>query len=613
MNILILHNNNIPVDLRFSFEFDGIEFNSEVVNYPPYERGDFDSFLCMRLSSLFQKAQYDLIVLPYTLGEDNYSEYSGLRIAAHIRLTSDWNHYSTPLLFIGGDDPVDILRFSDLGALLYTYRVYTSKARTIEELTNGIKHIDCSKIELSYNDWIATQKYKEFLYRINIKAPANYATHHSVANKWAVLRWIEMFSWDGDAPKFEDECFENMLYFKYLIALTGNRECFTKKKKSKDPKKPKIEDIYGLIDYNSSGHLKRRKRIVFIDDEEKMWGKVLEPIFYNSQIDFTPYPFNKDSHIDKKVLIESIKAFLKEDYKEKDGADCYLIDLRLHDDDFDKDIKSDQLSGQQIAKFIKTDLNKGCQVVIFTASNKSWNVETSMNDIRACGYVIKESLEMKYSPEDSYQLYCDFTQKIRKAFKLSYLQLLYKTLDEYNDKLARNGIDITPLYDYADLLNFDNGRNSDIIIKSCITSQTRFLESIINKHNICINPNGDVLIDNKKIGNIFHRLLFHYVKENGHDIVDDVDFIEKERGLIPADWNYAKEKSDVSRIVAALLIFYKISLINVKKTVKMRYERNTSSAHGIKTTTLTIPFLQEHFQKVIKPIIEKESNQITIN
>jgi len=623
MNILILHNNNIPVDLRLSFEFDGNAFHSEVVNYPPYERGDFDSFLCMRLFSLFQKAQYDLIVLPYTLGEDNYSEYSGLRIAAHIRLTREWNHYSVPLLFIGGDDSTDVMRFSDLGALLCTYRVYTSNARTKEELTNRIKHIDCGKIVLSYSDWIATQKYHDFLNRINIKAPANYATHHSVANKWAVLRWIEMFSWDGDAPKFEDEDFKNMLYFKFLMAKAGQREPFKKKDHKRNPE---ITYIYEDNSNDKRTNEIKRKRIIYIDDEEAMWSKVLSPIFEKSKVDFISYHFDKRNQISKKELIQSIESFLRQDYDVNGGADCYLIDLRLHDDDFAENIKGEDLSGHQIAKYIKkkkiekgekTGLNEGCQIVVFTASNKSWNVEESIEKIGACGYVIKESPEMNYSREESYSKFFDFSQKLKKAFSLSYLQKMYKTLDVFEQQLNEKDI-ITPLYECADLLNYDNGKESNIIIKSCITCLTRFFEDLIIRHNftiLCDNVIGHrevrALRKGVKIIDSFNqKIKFLTRSENGHINVIDVACSDNELSKkdIDGGWSYPND-TPISRIVAALLIYYEIDLVDVRKTVKLKYERNTSASHGNKETKLTVRDLQEQFENVIVPVLQKETKQ----
>lgn len=623
MNILLLHNNNIPADFRLSFETDGNIFRSMVVNYPPYERRDFDTFLCASLSEEFLKTKYDLIILPYTLGEENYPEYSGLRLAAHVRLTKEWNHFTVPILFIGGDDIYDVMYFSDLGDMLTSFRIFTSTARTKEELSRKIDSINCESINLTYNEWLEDSRFQMFLNRIHVESPANYATHHSVANKWAVLRWIEMFSWDGDAPKFEDEGFKNMLYFKYLMAKAGQREPFKKKDHKRNPE---ITYIYDDNSNDKKINEIKRKRIIYIDDEEVMWSKVLSPIFQKSKVEFIPYPFDKRNQISKNELIQNIESFLKQDYDDNGGADCYLIDLRLHDDDFAENLRSEDLSGQQIAKFIKKKtkiekgekigLNEGCQIVVFTASNKSWNIEESIEKIGACGYVVKESPEMNYTREESYSKFFDFSQKIKKAFSLSYLKRMYKTLDVFEQQLNEKDI-ITPLYECADLLNYDNGKESNIIIKSCITCLTRFFEDLIIERYkfaiLCKNVIGNrevrTLNKNVKIIESFNqKIKFKTRDENGHKNVIDVVCSDNELSKKDIDegWSYPNE-SPFSIIVVALLVYYKINLEDVKKYVNLRYERNTSASHGNKETSITVEDLQEQFEKVIVPILKKES------
>ncbi len=623
MNILLLHNNNMPAAFRLPFETDGNVFRSMVVNYPPYERRDFDTFLCAKLSEEFLKTKYDLIILPYTLGEENYSEYSGLRLAAHIRLTKEWNHFAVPILFLGGDDILDVMHFSDLGGMLASFRIFTSTARTKEELSRKIDSINCNSINLTYNEWLEDPRFQMFLNRIHVEPPANYATHHSVANKWAVLRWIEMFSWNGETPKFVDEGFKNMLFFKCLMANAGVRELYKNKSKKKDTKIT-WNDV-GVLD--KSNGTRNRKRIIYIDDEESMWGCVLYPIFQKSDIDYIPYHFDRQNKVSKKDLIQNIKSFLKQDYDTNGGADCYLIDLRLHDDDFAGNIKSEDLSGQQIAKYIKKKiyekgekegLNEGCQIVVFTASNKSWNVEESVEKIGACGYVIKESPEMNYSRDESYLLFCDFSNKIKQAFKLSYLQHLYRTLDNYKERLDSKGIEILALYEYADLLNLDKGANKSSIIKSCALHQYVFLENLIqNVLEFRVEASGQILKKWVPIGNTSHCILMKTSNVNGHKNVVDIKYMPEnktKRKIEPltSPWEYLEDRQNTEKpfdyMIAALLVYYGINVSYVKKTVYLGHERNTAIAHGDKETRLTILDLQAHFENVIIPILQKETD-----
>ena len=627
MNILLLHNNNIPAAFRLSYETDGIVFRSIVVNYPPYERRDFDTFLCASLSEEFLNTKYDLIILPYTLGEENYPEYSGLRLAAHVRLTKEWNHFTAPILFIGGDDILDVMRFSDLGGMLASFRIFTSTARTKEELSRKIDSINCESMNLNYNEWLEDSRFQMFLNRIYVEPPANFATHHSVANKWAVLRWIEMFSWDGDAPKFVDEGFKNMLYFKFLMAKAGVRESYKNKSKKRDPKIT-WNDV-GVFD--KSNGTRNRKRIIYIDDEESMWGCVLSPIFQKSDIDYIPYPFDRQNKISKKDLIKNIKSFLKQDYDTNGGADCYLIDLRLHDDDFADKIKSEDLSGQQIAKYIKKKelnekgekdgLNEGCQIVIFTASNKSWNIEESVGKIGACGYVIKETPEMNYSRDDSYLLFWDLSQKIKSAFKMSYLQELYRTLDYYRAELSNKGIDISSLYEYADLLNLDQGEKRNSVIKACALQQYVFLENLVDEVlEFKVEASGQITKKGLSVGKTSHCIIYETTTENGHINIANIIYhpentantvsplLTTQKYLedrLPGPSNNNKEKP-FDKMIAALLVYYSVNVSFVNKIVSLGYERNTNIAHGNNATTLSLEDLQVVFENVIVPVLQKE-------
>lgn len=635
MNVLIIHNNNIPLEIVDSSSFNGDFYYTHVMEYQPNSDVDVDTFFCKNLDAIFQERQYNAIVLPYSLGEENYVGYSGLRLAAHVRLTKEWNHFTVPILFIGGDDILDVMRFSDLGGLLASFRIFTSTARTKEELSRKIDSINCESINLNYNEWLDDSRFQLFLNRIHVEPPANYATHHSVANKWAVLRWIEMFSWDGDAPRFVDEGFKNMLYFKFLMAKAGVRESYKNKSKKRNPKIT-WNDV-GVFD--KSNGTRNSKRIIYIDDEESMWGCVLSPIFQKSDIDYVPYPFDRQNKISKKDLIQNIKSFLKQDYDTNGGADCYLIDLRLHDDDFADKIKSEDLSGQQIAKYIKKKmlnekgekegLNEGCQIVVFTASNKSWNVEESVEKIGACGYVIKESPEMNYSRDESYLLFWDFSNKIKSAFKQSYLQQLYGSLDNYKDRLKSKGIDILALYEYADLLNLDKGANKNSILKSCALHQYVFLENLFdNVLEFKVDASGRITKKGLCVGKTNHRIIYETI-DDGHNGIISVKYnpdknYDGKYEPLQSPWIYLEERipgpvdpqkkviqkreKPFDKMIASLLVYYGVNVSFVNKIVSLGYERNTNIAHGNSTTTLSLEDLQVVFENVIVPVLQSEIN-----
>ena len=88
----------------------------------------------------------------------------------------------------------------------------------------------------------------------SISAPANYATHHSLANEWAIMRWNDMMTNPVDIP---DKDFAKMLYYKYLRALYGNSQDLEGSKNNNK----NIEEI---------GDFRFGKKLALIDDE---WGK----------------------------------------------------------------------------------------------------------------------------------------------------------------------------------------------------------------------------------------------------------------------------------------------------------------------------------------------------
>ena len=157
---------------------------------------------------------------------------------------------------------------------------------------------------------------------------------------------------------------EKQLYFKYLLMrFRQSKRDFSESERIEQ----RIKEI-------------ENKKIVYIDDEGwKGWNKILEVLFKKSKATFIPCPLfernNRRGDKSKGDLLQDIKKWLSTVM----DVDCYIIDLRLHDDDFQ--CKYDELSGHEIAKFIKFDPkfgNQGNQIVVFTASDKVWNLKKEM-------------------------------------------------------------------------------------------------------------------------------------------------------------------------------------------------------------------------------------------
>ena len=292
MNILVLHRNNVPLCLRSNTSFwkdNGVNLTSQPFVLPPTDIPDFDTFTNDELNIL-DISKYDLFVLPYDLSE-SYMEYTGLRVAAHIRLTPQWNSLSTPILFLGVDKRDDIVCVSELGGILYSYQIFISSRTSESELLKWFKGINDKFPKGKWtNDEIVNQsQYRSLLLRLKgIQPPANYSTHHSIANEWAIMRWNDMMT---QPIKLSNTDFEKMLYYKYLRANYGNSQQMKKWRKEH----PNIEKI---------DNLEPGKKLVLIDDEwNKGWYLLLNHIAESSGFILLP-PCKIKKEWDRKQLIE---------------------------------------------------------------------------------------------------------------------------------------------------------------------------------------------------------------------------------------------------------------------------------------------------------------------
>ena len=254
MKVLLLHNNNVPFSF-ISGEWDsGFDLTTEIIK-PSADDNDYDVFVSREMERIFSADIFDLIILPYSFSEYNPIEYTGLIVAAHIRLTTEWKHTRKPILFVGPEEVKQVVKLSEMGAFLFSPGIYTTRTNSLQNIISEIKKLAV--------DEITDSEYQNFLSRMHVPRPTNYATHHSVANEWAVLRWTnDIINWGNhEIPSIDTTAFTSMLYFKYLIAKDGSKDKVSKSWKKNHGVEPKIDGISG-------------KTIVYIDDEyNKGWGK----------------------------------------------------------------------------------------------------------------------------------------------------------------------------------------------------------------------------------------------------------------------------------------------------------------------------------------------------
>ena len=576
MNILVINAFLLPFFLESKNLGVHSIVNEEILKDTSTQK-DFDEFLYDSSKEIFKDGKnYDLIVLPYSLNRDNLMENSGLRLACLVRLTSGFRHQGVPFLFMGAASTEEINRIDKLGSILYTPRIYTTQTNDETEFLSLVEDI----FSLNFSkDTLTNNQYKSFLNRVHIEAPSNYGTHHSIANEWAITRWKEMFNWNGMEPNINEGKLSSMLYFKWLLeketANNGARESFNKRK-------AKVASVPGLP---------TKSRIVYIDDEGvKGWTSILSIIFKNSNVEFIPYDSFKKVQ-SKDEMVADIMAFI-----DKTPANCYIIDLRLHDEDFNDDVK--ELSGHTIARYIR-DQNIGNQIVIFTASNKTWNYQISQ-EIGAVGYALKESPEYNYTKDESYENFCHFAKLVRSACNNSYICKYVEELRKYpKHPLLENCIE---------LLKLDDNKT----IRANALNLAVFLESYLDGSNY---SKGKFRIEAGKLklsNEIDQRKSVATYNANSIIIREDrkdVKFYPNPVCPCPKDYQYLSEASrgSLSVILIALRYYYGISDSLCNLVLKLRYDRNETIAHYHNSNiTLTLEDIKTIFEKVILKILDKD-------
>lgn len=611
MKILVLHNNNVPFFLRSNetyelkgditiFKFkEGITIHSIILKYESnISNKTYDSFICDKLSFLKEEC-YDLIISPYTFNRDNYMEYSGLRVATHIRLTKEWHSLTMPILLLGPDNIDDIVRLSEFGNIITSYRVFMSDKHEEEDIENIIRETVRDnqydyEAEIQYS---SSRQYAEMVSKLNIKAPANYATHHSVANVWGIQRWSEMLQYD---VKYENTDFKSQLFYKCLRAKIGEPQRFNSKWWKDHP---------SLLTFGFKSN--EKYKIAYIDDEyDKGWNSLLSHIFDSQQtgkhhdgsqefqgprIDFQTFKDFKEG-MEKEVLKTKLNSFV-----DNCDADCYILDLRLHESDFDSEIDNDALTGHEIARHIKQN-NIANQIVIFTASNKVWNLKEELHKIGASGYVIKESPEFVYDRNQTYQNFTDFQKEILHACRQSYIKryvtetknLGYPTLDSF-----------------VKLLLIDKTENKSDVLSALVLELIVFLEDFVTR-NFEIRDGDNLYLkeSSERFVNIGKKIRFHQVMEEKDKYFEKVSCSDNVQKLDDY-YNFEAKSKDkdgntfvLTMTIAVLFFYFRFPNDLINLFLHAKIQRNRNIAHNGNKVDMTIDDVKRIFEEIIVPILK---------
>ena len=337
MKQLIIHHNNIP---SIESSIHSIEFRVTV--------NDVDKYISEKMINQIKDANPDIIFIKDNLSS-NYLELYGLRVAYHIRLSEKelGVKHLVPIVILSDIDGYTLSKLNPIAArILFTKNVFiepNNKESIDKYLKKEIQQFEDNEFE------------KEFLNLIQIEAPEN-STSHSIANKWAIDRWAKFLNVENKIAIDENrEEISHMLYSKYLVV------------------KHTISETSSL---SSCVYPIHSGKVLFIDDEwDKGWGDIFEEYFSsNEKNEFIIYNDNN-----KDISLKSI--------------DVVILDLRMTEEDHNKDTEIENLTGIKYAQTIKNK-NPGIQIIMFTATGSGLILE-ELYKYGILGYIKKEHPEDK--------------------------------------------------------------------------------------------------------------------------------------------------------------------------------------------------------------------------
>lgn len=351
-----------------------------------------DEYLNEIIIEWFSENEYDNLFIPLCFGP-SLSDYNGLRLATHIRCTTTKNQLK----------PIFIYSFVDYSFLIeneYFDVLKTKNVFLIEYSKSAFKDaLDMNILPLTI------EENPKQIRKINLNVPKDIGDNHSIANQWAIYRWSQTINaYDENIDKIIDLQNSN-LYFKYLKSIYPISNL-----NKLDPKHLKIN-------YSD------QPKVLYIDDEaEKGWYEIFCKILDDENNLFFRHLDDEFKGKSKDKIIDiSLKKIISED------IDLVILDFRLHKDDI-KNRNIEEVTGYQILKRIK-EYNKGIQVIIFSATNKIWNLQ-ALQEAGADGFIVKEGPENSLDSEFTKHSILNIIKSLEICLSMIFLKDISKIITQ---------------------------------------------------------------------------------------------------------------------------------------------------------------------------------------
>jgi CheY-like chemotaxis protein len=341
MNSLLIHNDNLPLEVLNFFGGNQLKFDIQSSHVIQYDY-TFDNYASDELESVLRQKDFDIIYIVLNLNKNDYLEFTAFSLVHHIRLTDNWNHSHVPIVIFSPLSLEEVTRISDDYDVLYSPGIFFQTEYTvqaIEQMHGFIKE----SFRVGNKNKLTDGDFQKYLKTIRIDPPGHFDSQHSIDNELTLYHWSKAIGIEN--IEIEKEI-ETGLYFK-----------------SKN-----------LLDKNNKAQIKNSKisgKVLLIDDQwERGWVEFYRQFFKSPDKELSYVEIKKGDDLNKikNATEQKINSF---------DPDVVLLDLRLTDNDFKKEILIEELSGYLLLEFLNTNF-PAIQVIITTASTKASTYEKTI-------------------------------------------------------------------------------------------------------------------------------------------------------------------------------------------------------------------------------------------
>lgn len=365
-NILFITTRKIfinPFNETCIFNIENLKKENQSKLRANFETEDLYNQICKIISSTEHEIKG--ILIDYEL--NGYGDC--FAISHHIRLYHNTKINKLPIIITHNEPLI-------LSNKTYS-RINDMQLFDLNAISFGLYHELFEKDELSgkinlYNiidDFKKEFNFEHYIRHLEI-LPPDTTTRHQIANEWGAFKLANEAGFDisHNLPQ--------TLYFKYL-----------KKKFSKNIEK-KRQTIF-----------EDKLNVLLIDDNyHKGWNEALDEIL----------PANIDAFDN---FHDALGYISDDNYNKYNSYDIVFLDLYMPGGEKTFEIETSKKILSALKKF-----NPAVPIIVFTASNKVWNLQT-LTELGADGYFVKESPESANTPNFSKENYDSFKKTVKNVFK----------------------------------------------------------------------------------------------------------------------------------------------------------------------------------------------------